>query len=206
MKFGITGPSDYSDAALPMPAYSRKRTIAYWVVSLPVLAETALGIQWHLQRDEFVAQLLDEINFPHYFSTILVVSKILVLPALLVPGLPRLKEWAYAGLVFVYFGAAACHIAVHGRVGAILTPAIFGVITLASWALRPPSRRDPAPLPEVWARLARRSRTPACGDLLTNPLPSPRFAEASASSLKQNSERPGAEGTTYTGRADRHGR
>jgi hypothetical protein len=78
------------------------------------------------------------------------------LAALLVPGFPRLKEWAYAGLVFVYFGAAALHIGSHNSVGDIVTPMIFGVITLASWALRPPSRRDPAPLPDGWTRLVGR--------------------------------------------------
>jgi alkylhydroperoxidase family enzyme len=29
----------------------------------------------------------------------------LAVAALLAPGLPRLKEWAYAGIVFVYLGA-----------------------------------------------------------------------------------------------------
>jgi hypothetical protein len=32
--------------------------------------------------------------------------------ALLVPRFPRLKEWAYAGLVFIYTGAVASHLAV----------------------------------------------------------------------------------------------
>jgi hypothetical protein len=31
--------------------------------------------------------------------------------ALLAPRLPRLKEWAYAGAVFNYTGAAASHLA-----------------------------------------------------------------------------------------------
>jgi hypothetical protein len=150
--------ASYPDSALPAKsaAFSRRRTIIYWVVSLPVLAETALGIQWDLQRDDFVRELLGKIGFPYYFHTILAISKILALLALLVPGFPRLKEWAYAGLVFVYFGAAALHIGSHNSVGDIVTPAIFGVITLASWALRPPSRRDIAPLPEVWTRLVGR--------------------------------------------------
>jgi hypothetical protein len=144
-------------AVLPKSAASsRTRTIIYWVVSLPVLAETALGIQWDLAREEYVRELLDKIEFPYYFHTILGVPKILALMALLVPGFPRLKEWAYAGIFFVYAGGAACQIAVQNGPGAWVPPAIFGVITLASWALRPPSRRDPAPLPDAWARLVAR--------------------------------------------------
>jgi hypothetical protein len=150
--------TDYTDAAvLPKAAASsRRHTIIYWVVSLPFLAETALGIQWHLQRGAYVEELLDKINVPHYFSTILLVSKILALAALLVPGFPRLKEWAYAGIVFTYFGGAACQIAVDSSAIVIATPVIFGVLTLVSWALRPPSRRDPAPLPDAWDRLVAR--------------------------------------------------
>ena len=138
-------------------ASSRRRTIIYWAVSLPFLAETALGIQWDLQRGEYVRKLLDTIRFPYYFHTILGGSKVLALAALLVPGFPRLKEWAYAGIIFVYVGAAASHSAVHGGTANVLPPLILAVDALVSWTLRPPSRRDPAPLPEAWARLVKRS-------------------------------------------------
>jgi len=66
------------------------------------------------------------------------------------PGLQRLKEWAYAGAVFNYTGAAASHfLAGHSGMGSITTPGIisplvFAAITIASWALRPPARRLPA--------------------------------------------------------------
>jgi len=46
----------------------------------------------------------------------------------------------------VYVGASACHLAVGDGLGAITTPLVLAAITLASWALRPPARRDPAPL------------------------------------------------------------
>jgi uncharacterized membrane protein len=144
-------------AVLPKSAASsRTRTVIYWVVSLPFLAETALGIQWDLVRNDYVKEIFDKIGFPYYFLTILGIAKILALVALLVPRFPRLKEWSYAGVIFVYFGAAALHIAVHDGAGDIVTPALLGVIALASWALRPPSRRDPAPLPDAWARLVAR--------------------------------------------------
>ena len=52
--------------------------------------------------------------------------------ALLVPRAPRLKEWAYAGAVFTYTGAAASHLAVGDGAGA-LGPIGFAVIALAPW-------------------------------------------------------------------------
>jgi hypothetical protein len=142
--------------SLSRPADSRTRTIIYWVVTLPVLAETAAGIQWDLARNDYVKEIFDKIKFPYYFLTILGITKILALVAILVPGFPRLKEWAYAGLIFVYAGAVTLHVAVHNGANDITPPAILGGIALASWALRPPSRRDPAPLSDVWAWLTAR--------------------------------------------------
>ena len=42
-----------------------------------------------------------------YFLTIIGVWKVLGAIAILVPGFPRLKEWAYAGIFFDVTGAAA---------------------------------------------------------------------------------------------------
>lgn len=134
-----------------VPVASRRRLVIYWLVSLPVLAETAAGIQWDFARNPTVVEALETIRFPDYMADVLGTAKILALIALLVPGFPRLKEWAYAGIVFVYVGAAVCHFAVNDTLGHILTPAVLAVIAMASWALRPPSRRDPRPLSSVWS-------------------------------------------------------
>jgi hypothetical protein len=98
---------------------------------------------------------LARLGFPVYLATILGIAKILALVALLAPGFPRLKEWAYASLFFVYAGAAASHLAIGDTPANIITPAVFAVITLVSWGLRPPSRRDPVALPRA-LRLAPR--------------------------------------------------
>lgn len=137
---------------------SRRQQAVYWVMSLPVLVETALGIQWDFARNPTVVEALDTIRFPDYMADVLGTAKILALVALLVPGFPRLKEWAYAGLVFVYVGAAACHFAVDDDLAAILTPLVLAAIALASWALRPASRRDPKPLPQALAPWRREVR------------------------------------------------
>jgi len=136
---------------------TRRHKIVYWVVSAPVLAETAAGIQWDFARNPIVVTAIETIQFPDYFVDILGIAKCLALAALLVPGFARLKEWAYAGLVFVYLGAAASHLAVGDTLGAILTPLVLGVLAMASWALRPPSRRDPRPLDVVWSGWVRRA-------------------------------------------------
>jgi hypothetical protein len=55
------------------------------------------------------------------------------------PGLARLKEWSYAGIVFELLGAgesqAAC-----GHWMDKIAPLAMAAVAMASWALRPPSR------------------------------------------------------------------
>jgi hypothetical protein len=56
-----------------------------------------------------------------------------------VPGFLRLKEWAYAGIVFE-LGAATVSQAIYGHRQEIVAPVVLLGLALTSWALRPPSR------------------------------------------------------------------
>ena len=63
--------------------------------------------------------------------------------ALLVSRFPRLKEWAYAGLFFIYTGAFMSHLAVGDPAFMLIAPVVFTSLVLVSWALRPATRRLP---------------------------------------------------------------
>jgi hypothetical protein len=78
-----------------------------------------------------------------YFFVILGVWKLLAAVALLAPALPRLKEWAYAGILFNLTGAAATHAFVKDPVSDIVSPLVLLAVGVASWALRPADRRLP---------------------------------------------------------------
>ncbi len=58
----------------------------------------------------------------------------------LAPRLPRLKEWAYAGIFFNMSGAAASHAVSHDATWHVIVTASLAALALASWALRPQSR------------------------------------------------------------------
>jgi hypothetical protein len=90
-----------------------------------------------------------QLGYPAYFPVILGVWKLAGAVAVSVPRLPRLKEWAYAGAVFTYTGAAASHLAVGDWAG-MLPPSVIAVIAVASWALRPAARRGLAAEPASW--------------------------------------------------------
>jgi hypothetical protein len=52
------------------------------------------------------------LGYPSYINPFLGAAKILGLIAILVPGFPRIREWAYAGLTFDLLGATYSCIAV----------------------------------------------------------------------------------------------
>jgi uncharacterized membrane protein YphA (DoxX/SURF4 family) len=125
---------------------SRGHTIGYWVTTLVLGIEGILGGVLGLIRWPAFAEILRHLGYPSYLMTILGIWYALAGLALLAPRLPRLKEWAYAGLVINYAGAAASHLVVGDAVGALIAPFLFSGLAVASWALRPPDRRLPGPL------------------------------------------------------------
>jgi uncharacterized membrane protein YphA (DoxX/SURF4 family) len=82
------------------------------------------------------------LGYPPYFLVILGIWKLLGAVALVIPGFPRLKEWAYAGVLFDLTGAVASLFA-SGIIDlrTMAYPIVMTGVAVASWALRPSSRR-----------------------------------------------------------------
>lgn len=57
---------------------------------------------------------MNQLGYPHYIIAFLGVAKLSGIIAILVPGFPRIKEWAYAGLFFDLAGAFYSQIAKNG--------------------------------------------------------------------------------------------
>ncbi len=89
------------------PRWSHIRTIAYWALTLIVGFEMVQGSMWDLVGTDFATAVAAHLGYPHYLGFVLGVAKLLCGVALLVPRFERLKEWAYAGAIFNYVGAAA---------------------------------------------------------------------------------------------------
>ncbi|MEU4841425.1 DoxX family protein [Nocardia testacea] len=116
---------------------SRGLRLARWVPVAAVLAETAVGAYWDLARISYVRDSFDHLGYPLYFATILGVAKTAALATVLTPGHPRTKEWAYAGLVFVYGGAATSHLAAGDGPDKWAMPLFFAAATFAARAWLP---------------------------------------------------------------------
>ena len=61
-----------------------------------------------------IAFVTNKLGYPQYIIPFLGVAKTLGVIAILVPGYPRIKEWAYAGLFFDLVGATYSGICVDG--------------------------------------------------------------------------------------------
>lgn len=120
---------------------SPRKTIAYWLTTALVAFAFAAGGLLDLVRAPNVVAVMTHLGYPAYVATILGVWKVLGAAAIVAPGLPRLKEWAYAGIAFDLTGAAFSHAAVGDPVGPVLTPLVILGLAAASWSLRPHSRK-----------------------------------------------------------------
>lgn len=117
------------------------RVIAYSLFTVMVAFEMAAGAFWDLLHIEYVRVVLARLGYPMYLLDILGAWRIPCALVLLVPRFPRLKEWAYAGAIFNYTGAAASHLLAGSGAGNWLGPLVFASFTMVSWALRPAGRR-----------------------------------------------------------------
>ena len=125
-----------------LPLVSRGRAVTYWLATGFIAAEFALGGVWDLLQISYVRTVLAHLGYPSYFATFMGIWKVPGSVVLVVPRLPRLKEWVYAGMVYEMTGALFSHLNVgDGARAAAIPLVILGLIAL-SWALRPPDRRD----------------------------------------------------------------
>jgi len=124
---------------------SRGSAIAYWVITVPLVLECLVGgVMGGFQLPLF-ARIMEHLGYPKYVMSIIGIWYVLAGVALLIPRFPRLKEWTYAGLVFLFMGAIASRLAVGDSWVALVGPVILTSLTVASWALRPPMRRGLEP-------------------------------------------------------------
>lgn len=117
------------------------RNIGYWVATGLAALAFAFGGAMDVSRSPDVVAGMAHLGYPIYLATLLGIWKLLGAVALLVPGFPRIKEWAYAGMFFDLTGASVSHAASGDPAGNVITPLVILAIVGASYLLRPESRR-----------------------------------------------------------------
>ncbi|MGH2666379.1 DoxX family protein [Flavobacterium sp.] len=118
----------------------KRRLLAYWITTGLLCFSMLGGIGQLFQVKEVVDGFIP-LGYPLYFISIIGFWKIMAIIAVLLPKLPLLKEWAYAGIIFAMTGASISHISVNDSAFHIIVPLIIVGLALSSWYLRPATRR-----------------------------------------------------------------
>tara|TARA_B100000953_G_C17899738_1_gene383989 strand:+ start:29 stop:412 length:384 start_codon:yes stop_codon:yes gene_type:complete len=120
---------------------TKRNKIIYWIATIWLaLGMVSTGIVQLIKLEEEV-EVINALGFPSYLLTILGVWKILGTIAVLLPKLPLLKEWAYAGFFFAMTGAAISHLIVGDEIITLFGPILLVALTIISWYFRPNSRK-----------------------------------------------------------------
>jgi uncharacterized membrane protein YphA (DoxX/SURF4 family) len=113
------------------------RTTVYRVTTVIMISESVAGGVLDLFRQPPFYSVMIDLGYPPYFATILGTAKLLAAAAFVTPGLSRLKEWAYAGILINMVGACASHLGAGDPPTDVIAPVAFAAVALTSWRLRP---------------------------------------------------------------------
>ena len=123
----------------------KRNKIIYWIatiwLSLGMLSTATVQILKLKGDGPGSLDSMTHLGYPPYFVTILGISKILGVVALLVPKFLLLKEWAYAGFFFMMSGAIFTHVAAGNSISEIFPSLLLLILTVVSWYFRPADRK-----------------------------------------------------------------
>ena len=119
----------------------KRKLVWYWIITIILSFCIFSGGLAQAMQVKGVVEGFKPLGYPTYFISIIGVWKVLGIIAILMPGFPLLKEWAYAGLFFAMTGAVISHIASDDVKVQIIAPFLLAVFTVVSWYLRPADRK-----------------------------------------------------------------
>jgi len=116
------------------------RTVTYWVTTGLLAAMSAFAGYAYLSGSPQAVTGFAHVGYPQQLRIILGIAKPLGAIALLLPGFPKLKEWAYAGFTFAWISAFIAHY-LAGDGPRAFSPLVLLVLLAISYVTRPASRQ-----------------------------------------------------------------
>jgi uncharacterized membrane protein YphA (DoxX/SURF4 family) len=115
------------------------RKVTYWVSTSLLAALSVFAAFAYLSGSPQAVQGFAHVGYPQQLRIILGIAKLLGAITLVIPGLPKLKEWAYAGFTFAWVSAFIAHYLAKDGPKAFM-PMILLVFLFVSYVTRPTSR------------------------------------------------------------------
>jgi len=106
--------------------------ITYWVTTAIVAIMMTYSSYAYLTQDA-ILQAFHHLGYPNYFRVELAIAKLIGAILLIAPVAARIKEWVYAGFVFVFVSAFIAHTASGDPVNYRIMPLIFLAILIVSY-------------------------------------------------------------------------
>lgn len=120
---------------------SKKNKLIYWIATVWLsLGLVSTGIVQLIRMEEEVDNFT-QLGYPLYLMSIIGTWKILGVVAILIPKLPLVKEWAYAGFFFAMSGAIISHVVTGEGAQSLFGPTLLLILTGVSWYFRPAVRK-----------------------------------------------------------------
>ena len=121
------------------------RKIVYWGTTVLVATEALFAAFTYLTTTPWAVENFRHVGYPQQLRVLLGIAKLAGALVLVLPRLPTLKEWAYAGFAFTWIAAFVAHYLVGDGALVLLPVALMGVLAV-SYVTRPADRRGGAPL------------------------------------------------------------
>jgi len=116
------------------------RKVIYWVTTGLLAALAAFAGFSYVTGNPQAVQGFAHVGYPQQLRIILGIAKFLGAVVLVVPGFPKLKEWAYAGFTFAWISAFVAHYLAKDGLEAYM-PLLLLVFLLVSYVTRPENRQ-----------------------------------------------------------------
>jgi hypothetical protein len=117
---------------------------AYWITTGLVAAASLFAAYSYLSGNQQAANGFTHVGYPQQLRILLGIAKPLGAIALLIPGWPRLKEWAYAGFTFAWIAAFFAHY-LAGDGAEAFFPVVLLILLAVSYMTWPAARAARAP-------------------------------------------------------------
>ncbi|MGN6193332.1 MAG: DoxX family protein [Ginsengibacter sp.] len=108
---------------------TKTNNIVYWTSTIIFSALMIFSASGGLQPSQQAIQIIhDGLGYPVYFIQFISVAKLLGVIIILIPGLRRIKDWAYAGLFFDLAGAIYSGIAASGKFDPLILTMLIWIV------------------------------------------------------------------------------
>lgn len=111
----------------------KSTNIIYWVTTVLFAGFMIFSAIPDILMLKEAKQFISHLGYPEYFIPFIGWAKLLGSIAILIPGFKKIKEWAYAGLMFDLVGAVYSNIMTDGfQIGLLVMVPVF-IVAIVSY-------------------------------------------------------------------------